>query len=172
MNELNLAVDLPVAPSLPVSAPDVGAAPVRDAMLTGRFVGSRDQALADLLAGFLGGEAGEAIDRWFGSERGAALRIDPQGLRDAVDRDIAAIDAMLSEQVDAILHHARLRKLEGTWRGVAWLVDNSDLSNRLKLKLLNVGWPEICRDLERAIEFDQSHLFRKAVRGRVRHARR
>ncbi len=161
MNELNLAVDLPVAPSLPVSAPDVGAAPVRDAMLTGRFVGSRDQALADSLAGFLGGEAGEAIDRWFGSERGAALRIDPQGLRDAVDRDIAAIDAMLSEQVDAILHHARLRKLEGTWRGVAWLVDNSDLSNRLKLKLLNVGWPEICRDLERAIEFDQSHLFRK-----------
>jgi type VI secretion system protein ImpD/type VI secretion system protein ImpC len=89
------------------------------------------------------------------------LRIDEQALRDAVDRDIAAIDAMLSEQLDAILHHARLRKLEGTWRGVAWLVDSTDLSNRLKLKLLNVGWAEICRDLERAIEFDQSLLFRK-----------
>ena len=37
----------------------------------------------------------------------------------------------------------------------------SELSNRLKIKILNVGWPEICRDLERAIEFDQSLLFRK-----------
>jgi EvpB/VC_A0108, tail sheath N-terminal domain len=139
VNELNLAADLPAKPSPPVGAPEAGAAPVRDVMLSGQFIGSRDQALADSVAGFLGGEAGEAIDRWFGAERGALLRIDPQALRDAVDRDIAAIDMMLSEQVDAILHHARLRKLEGTWRGVAWLVDNSDLSNRLKLKLLNVG---------------------------------
>ncbi len=36
-----------------------------------------------------------------------------------------------------------------------------ELSNRLKIKLLNVAWPELCRDLERAIEFDQSLLFRK-----------
>lgn len=158
MNELDLAVDLPAEPA---TMSTVGTPPVRDAMLSGRFVGSRDTSLAEAIAGFLGGEAGDAIDYWFGTERGALLRIDEQALRDAVDRDIAAIDAMLSEQVDAILHHARLRKLEGTWRGVAWLADNTDLSNRLKLKLLNVGWPEICRDLERAIEFDQSLLFRK-----------
>ena len=113
------------------------------------------------LTEFLGAPSGDAIDLWFGAERGARLRIDTQALRDAVDRDIAAIDAMLSEQLDAILHHARLRKLEGTWRGIAWLVDGVELSNRLKVKILNVGWPEICRDLERAIEFDQSLLFRK-----------
>ena len=130
-------------------------------MLSGRFVGNRDAALADAVADFLGGDGGEAIERWFGAERGARLRIDPQALRDALDRDIAAIDAMLSEQVDAILHHPRLRQLEGTWRGLAWLVDQVDTSNRLKIKILNVGWPEICRDLERAIEFDQSQLFRK-----------
>jgi type VI secretion system protein ImpD/type VI secretion system protein ImpC len=158
VNELDLAVDLPVEPT---AISTVAAPPVRDAMLSGRFVGSRDTSLADAIAGFLSGNAGDAIDRWFGTERGALLRIDEQALRDAVDRDIAAIDAMLSEQLDAILHHARLRKLEGTWRGVAWLADNTDLSNRLKLKLLNVGWAEICRDLERAIEFDQSLLFRK-----------
>ena len=140
---------------------DRGRAPVRDAMLSGRFVGSRDAALADRLTEFLGAPSGDAIDLWFGTERGARLRIDPQALRDAVDRDIAAIDAMLSEQLDAILHHPRLRKLEGTWRGVAWLVDGVELSNRLKVKILNVGWPEICRDLERAIEFDQSLMFRK-----------
>ena len=140
---------------------DVAAPAVRDAMLSGRFVGNRDAALADQLTEFLGAPSGDAIDVWFGAERGARLRIDTQALRDAVDRDIAAIDAMLSEQLDAILHHARLRKLEGTWRGIAWLVDGVELSNRLKVKILNVGWPEICRDLERAIEFDQSLLFRK-----------
>src|SRR5262249_32268035 len=93
--------------------------------------------------------------------RGALLRVDHQALRDALDRDLAAIDAMLSEQLDAILHHARLRRLEATWRGVAWLMDGVELSNRLKIKLLNVSWQEICRDLDRAIEFDQSQLFRK-----------
>jgi type VI secretion system ImpC/EvpB family protein len=142
-------------------AEDAGAAAVRDAMLSGRYAGSRDTALADRVTEFLGAPSSDAIDLWFGAERGARLRIDTQALRDAVDRDIAVIDAMLSEQVDAILHHARLRKLEGTWRGIAWLVDGAELSNRLKVKILNVGWPEICRDLERAIEFDQSLLFRK-----------
>ncbi len=155
MNELNLSLAEPT--SAVVAEPPVA----REAMLSGRFAGSRDTALADTLGEFLSAPSGKALDLWFGAQRGARLRIDPQALRDAVDRDIAAIDAMLSAQVDAILHHRRLRKLEGTWRGVAWLVDGLELSNRLKIKILNVGWPEICRDLERAIEFDQSLLFRK-----------
>ncbi len=158
MNELNLAVEVPAAKA---EAENAAAPGVREAMLSGRFVGSRDPSLADSITEFLGAPSGQAIALWFGSERGSRLRIDPQALRDAIDRDIAAIDAMLSEQVDAILHHPRLRKLEGTWRGVAWLVDSAELSNRLKIKILNVGWAEICRDLERAIEFDQSHMFRK-----------
>lgn len=153
MDDVDLAV---AAPAEQLTAPAV-----RDAMLSGRFVGSRDSVLVDSLTEFLSAPSGTAIDLWFGIERGARLRIDPQALRDSLDRDIAAIDAMLSEQVDAILHHRRLRKLEGTWRGVAWLADGVELSNRLKIKILNIGWSEICRDLERAIEFDQSLLFRK-----------
>ena len=105
MDEANLAVDVPApAPSF------VPAAPVRDAMLSGHFVGNRDAALADRLTEFLGAPSGAAIDAWFGTERGARLRIDPQALRDAVDQDIAAIDAMLSEQLDAILHHNKSPK--------------------------------------------------------------
>jgi type VI secretion system protein ImpD/type VI secretion system protein ImpC len=152
MNELTLA---PAAPAEPA------ATAVRDTMLSGHFAGNRDAALADRISEFLTAPAGAAIDVWFGPDRGARLRIDAQALRDAVDRDIAAIDAMLSDQLDAILHHPRLRKLEGTWRGLAWLVDGVELSNRLKIRILNIGWPEICRDLERAIEFDQSLTFRK-----------
>ena len=158
MDDVNLTADVaPVEDTVRASA----IPPVREAMLSGRFAGSRDPALADTIADFLGAPSRQAIDLWFGAERGARLRIDPQAFRDAIDRDIAAIDAMLSEQVDAILHHRRLRKLEGTWRGVAWLASTAELSNRLKLKVLNIGWAEICRDLDRAIEFDQSQMFRK-----------
>ena len=166
MNELDLAVDVPAQAPAPDAAAVVeittaAATGVRDAMLSGRFAGSRDTTLVDTISGFFNATPGDAIDCWFGAERGARLRIDEQALRDAIDRDIAAIDVMLSEQVDAILHHERMRKLEGSWRGVAWLVDCTDLSNRLKVKVLHIPWPELCRDQERAIEFDQSLLFRK-----------
>jgi type VI secretion system ImpC/EvpB family protein len=158
VDEVNLAVDVP---ALAAAAQPVAVEPVRDAMLSGRFVGNRDAKLADSVTEFLGAPSRDAIALWFGAARGARLRIDHQALRDAIDRDIAAIDAMLSEQLDAILHHRRLRKLEGTWRGLAWLAGGVELSNRLKIKILNVGWAEICRDLDRAVEFDQSLLFRK-----------
>jgi type VI secretion system ImpC/EvpB family protein len=156
VNEINFAVAAPGRTTEDVSAPAV-----RESVLSGRFVGSRDAALADAISGFLAAPPADEIDHWFGREDGVRLRIDPAALRGAIDRDIAAIDTMLSEQVDAILHHARLRKLEGSWRGISWLVEGTELSNRVKIKILNVGWPEICRDLERAIEFDQSLLFRK-----------
>ena len=116
---------------------------------------------------------GDAVDRWFGTEAGTAAA--HRSATHCAARSTATSPRstpLLSEQVDAILHDTRLRRLEGTWRGIAWLVDGTDQSSRLKIKLLNAGWHEICRDLERAIEFDQSHLFRKSLRRGVRHARR
>jgi type VI secretion system ImpC/EvpB family protein len=142
-------------------AADPGAVPLRLEMLSGHFVGRRDAATEDALAGFLGGDAPGLLDTWFGADRATRLRLDGDALRCAIDRDIAAIDALVSAQLDAILHHTRMRRLEGSWRGLAWLVDGADLSTRIKIKVLNIGWAEICRDLERAIEFDQSQLFQK-----------
>lgn len=78
-----------------------------------------------------------------------------------IDRAIAAIDARIGAQLDAILHHPRLRRLEGMWRGLHWLVRTAEPAAKLKIKLLVVSWFEIGRDLERAAEFDQSHLFRR-----------
>ncbi len=130
-------------------------------MLTGHFVGQHDTALADALATFLGGDAPSLLDLWFGPETASRLWRDIDALRCALDRDIAAIDTLISDQLDTVLHHPRMRRLEGSWRGLAWLLDGADLSSRIKVKVLNVGWPEICRDLDRAIEFDQSQLFQK-----------
>jgi type VI secretion system ImpC/EvpB family protein len=79
-----------------------------------------------------------------------------------VAHDVAQIDALLSEQVNAILHHPKFQRLEASWRGLRWLVDQGDPDDKsIQIRVLNVTWRELERDLERAGEFDQSQLFRK-----------
>jgi type VI secretion system protein ImpD/type VI secretion system protein ImpC len=159
VNDSSSAIDETIALAV---APDGGDSLIerpqlRDAVLSGRFLGSRDHALEDALADFLAANKDDALENWLPADwHGSA-----DDVRGLLDRDIVAIDAMLSEQLDAILHHDRLRRLEGTWRGLAWLIGGMDAGARLKTKILNVGWVEICRDLERAAEFDQSQMFRK-----------
>ncbi len=102
-----------------------------------------------------------ALELWLGAATARRLRDDPAGLRAALDRDIAAIDARIATQLDAVLHHPRLRRLEGSWRGLAWLAERQDFGPRVKMKILHLPWPELCRDLDRSAEFDQSHLYRK-----------
>ncbi len=164
MNDIGLDALTSVASAADVAAsapPDDAPPGLRVDMLAARFVGRNDIVLADSFAGFLNGEPADTIRLWFGDVLGQRLSIDADALRGALDRDIAAIDAMLSEQLDAILHDARFRKLEGCWRGLAWLVDGVEQGTKLKVKALNLSWAEICRDLERAVEFDQSQLFKK-----------
>jgi type VI secretion system protein ImpD/type VI secretion system protein ImpC len=150
-----------VAPAPPapvaVEVPDVPG--IRDAVLAGHYFGDAHREMAEQFAAFVAG-ASKPLSAWFGLRRGQALAGDTVALVAALDRDIAAIDAMISAQLDAILHHARLRRLEGAWRGLAWLTSRMSLTGRVKLRILNVSWAEICRDLERAAEFDQSQLFR------------
>ncbi len=74
---------------------------------------------------------------------------------------IAQIDEMISEQLDAILHHPEFQTLEASWRGLGYLVMNSETGQRLKLRLFNATRADIQKDLEKAVEFDQSVLFKK-----------
>jgi type VI secretion system protein ImpC len=74
---------------------------------------------------------------------------------------MGAIDAALSKQLAAILHHPEMQKLEGTWRGLHHLVMNSETSARLRLKVLNVSKRELFKDVDKASEFDQSQVFKK-----------
>lgn len=136
------------------------AAPLREAVLAGRFFGAGSAAAAAGLAAFIGGGKAGLVD-WFGAPEAARLLLDPNALRGAIDRDIAAIDQLLGAELDAILHHPRLQALESRWRGLAWLIGGLDPATRVKVKVLAATWAELCRDLERAPEFDQSQLFRK-----------
>jgi type VI secretion system protein ImpC len=78
-----------------------------------------------------------------------------------ITRGIAAIDAAVSKQLAAIMHQDDFQKLEGTWRGLNYLVMNSETSTQLKIKVLNASKRQLFKDLDSAVEFDQSQLFRK-----------
>ncbi len=77
------------------------------------------------------------------------------------DRAIAAIDRKLSTQLNQIMHNPRFLQLEGTWRGMHHLVMNSETGISLKIRVLNMTKRELNRDLTKAVEFDQSQLFKK-----------
>ncbi len=78
-----------------------------------------------------------------------------------INARIAQIDALLSAQVNEILHTPAFQKLEGSWRGLKYLLDQSETSDHLKIKVLNCSKRELLRDLQKAPEFDQSALFKK-----------
>jgi type VI secretion system protein ImpC len=73
---------------------------------------------------------------------------------------IAALDEKLSRQLAAIMHHPEFLKLEGSWRGLQYLVRNTETSANLKIRMLNVTKRELSRDLAKAVEFDQSLIFK------------
>lgn len=162
MPELSDAVDLPFdEPAAGAQVPAADISGLRDAVLAGRFFSAGHHETGERLASFLAVRDLGTLVNWFGTAMLARLAGDKGALRLALDRDIAAIDALLAAQLDAVLHHSRVRRIEGSWRGLSWLLDGIEPGGRLKVRVLNASWAEICRDLERAAEFDQSQLFRK-----------
>ncbi|HEV7238636.1 MAG TPA: type VI secretion system contractile sheath large subunit [Thermoanaerobaculia bacterium] len=78
-----------------------------------------------------------------------------------IQAQIARIDELISKQLNEILHHPDFQKLEASWRGLHYLVMNTETSTRLKLRLMCASKAEVFKDLDQAIEFDQSQLFKK-----------
>lgn len=78
-----------------------------------------------------------------------------------INARVAQIDHLLSIQLNEILHHPSFQKLEASWRGLKYLLDQSETGTMLKIRVLNVSKKELLRDLQRAAEFDQSTLFKK-----------
>jgi type VI secretion system ImpC/EvpB family protein len=108
-----------------------------------------------------------ALSLWLG-DRAASLRAAPRLLAELLGRDIARIDEALTRQVNAILHHPDLQRLEASWRGLRFLVeqlpadaDGDADRGMVEIKVLNISRKELVKDVEGASEFDQSQVFRK-----------
>ncbi len=74
---------------------------------------------------------------------------------------VERIDRLLTKQVNAVMHQEDFQTLEGSWRALSYLVFKTETSEHLKLRLLNINKAELHNDLDKAVEFDQSQLFKK-----------
>jgi len=99
----------------------------------------------------------------------------PQGVRSAVDRDnkkvirnatqlieaqIKALDQKLSDQLNEILHEPSLQALEGTWRGMFYLISRAETGTSLKIRVLSATKKELLADIENSSDVDQRRLFK------------
>jgi type VI secretion system protein ImpC len=78
-----------------------------------------------------------------------------------IDERIRQIDELLSRQVTEILHEPAFQKLEASWRGLQYLVNQTENGPLLKVKVLHATRDELLEDFEANPSFDQSSLFKK-----------
>jgi type VI secretion system protein ImpC len=76
---------------------------------------------------------------------------------------IAEIDKKLSEQINKIMHHEDFKSLEGSWRGLHHLVNNTETDEKLKIRVLNISKKDVGKTIKKykGTAWDQSPLFKK-----------
>ena len=82
-------------------------------------------------------------------------------IKHLLNRKIADIDELINDQLNIIIHNKRFQKLESSWRGLWYLAVQADGAINIKLKVLDISWTEVSKDIARALDFDQSLLFHK-----------
>ncbi|QTL04414.1 type VI secretion system contractile sheath large subunit [Aquabacter sp. L1I39] len=82
---------------------------------------------------------------------------------ETIEGIIASLDRKLSEQVNEILHAPEFQQIESAWRGLHYLVYNSETDANLKIRVMNVSKSELYRNLRTypGAKWDQSPLFKK-----------
>lgn len=115
----------------------------------GRLV--RDAHQADSARSMMQGFISEATK--------AGVQVDGSAKRAIAER-IAALDKLISAQVNQVLHDSKFQKLEASWRNLNKLITDNDLSSSMKVRVFNCNRKEMERDFARAPGFDQSHFFK------------
>src|SRR5215218_8542349 len=77
-----------------------------------------------------------------------------------VSAAVQAVDAVISQQLAAIMHAPEFQKLEGSWRGLHHLVSKTETGESMKLRVLNCSKRQLFKDYDKSSEFDQSTLFK------------
>jgi len=80
-----------------------------------------------------------------------------------IEAIIAEIDRKLSEQINHIIHHSEFQEIESAWRGLHYLVSNTETDEMLKVRVLPISKNELHRTLRRykGVAWDQSPIFKK-----------
>jgi type VI secretion system protein ImpC len=107
--------------------------------------------------------AKKLLARFANQTLGGELRPQPkqESLMQTLQKRIDEIDRKLTEGLNAIMHSAEFQQLEQSWRGLHDLVQKSETSTRLKLRVMNMSKDELATDLKKAVDVDQSNMFKK-----------
>jgi type VI secretion system protein ImpC len=79
----------------------------------------------------------------------------------SIEARVAQLDEAISKQLNAVMHQREFQSLESSWRGLNYLVMQSETSTTLKLRVFNAPKTDLIKDFKSASEFDQSQLFKK-----------
>ena len=82
---------------------------------------------------------------------------------ESIESIVAEIDRKISEQMQSILHHPDFQEIEGSWRGLHYLVSNTETSEMLKIRVLDISKKELGKTLKKykGTAWDQSPIFKK-----------
>lgn len=124
--------------------------------------GDTPKAAADLIEGLaLNVDSSTALKQASGDRDAGAII----SMAAAIDEQVAAFDQELAKALDVILHDENFQKLEATWRGMFYLISRAETGERLKLRVINLAKEELYGELKKAVEFDQSSLFKMIYEG-------
>jgi type VI secretion system protein ImpC len=93
----------------------------------------------------------------------ASSKLIRTDVTETINAMVAEIDRKMSEQISQILHNEDFQKLEGAWRGLHYLVNNSETDDQLKIRVMNVSKKDLHKTLKRykGAAWDQSPIFKK-----------
>src|ERR1700733_1193652 len=108
-------------------------------------------------------EAGEAAAQTLGEQALAHTTLIADDSLRTIQAIVAALDRKLTEQVNAIMHHADFQRMESGWRGLEHLVKNTETDEMLRIRIFDISKKELGRTLRkfRGTAWDQSPIFKK-----------
>jgi len=101
----------------------------------------------------------KALQYWINKFIPAEQLTSSTAIRHEIFRAIANIDEFINNQLNLIIHHPKFQKLEASWRGLWLLAKQDDKTKKIKIKVLDISWSEVVKDIGNAKHIDQSHLY-------------
>lgn len=138
------------------SAPASAAMVEQEVSLLDTIIDQSRVAVSELEKGHARDLIGELVDQVLAGEVTVS-----KDLSASIDARITELDLLLSNQLNEVMHHPDFQRLEASWRGLKYLVMQSETSTQLKIKVLNVSKKDLVKDFKNSPEFDQSALFKK-----------
>jgi len=136
--------------------PAAQAGEVQEKSLLDRIIDDGRLARGESQRGFAKDVVGEFVAQIMAGEMTVSKNTEAM-----INARISAIDKLISDQLNEVMHHEDFQKIEGSWRGLHYLVSQSETGEKLKIRVMNVNKKDLLKDMEKASEFDQSTLFKK-----------